>query len=106
MKTKSMRCSINIQGCWLIKRPKQATSSTIISSTSRNRSAVPDDIPTEPPKVDANIFVTMVYPLFVKIWPKNEVSAEWKKGYLINFPKKESQYVFKQQRNNTALYPW
>ena len=32
--------------------------------------------------------VEMLYPLFMKICEKNEVPAEWKKGYLSKLPKK------------------
>ena len=73
------------------------------------KEAVPDEIPADALKVDANTSVEILYSLFMKIWEKNEVPAEWKKGYLIKLTKKEisvTQSVFKLQRNNTAVHPW
>ena len=49
----------------------------------------PDDIPAEVLKVDIETFVDMLYPLFMKIWAKNEVPTELKKGCLIKLPEKE-----------------
>ena len=56
--------------------------------------------------MDIDTSVGMLYPLFMKIWEKNEVPTEWKKGYLIKLTKGRSQSVFKIQWNDIAVYPW
>ena len=49
--------------------------------------AGPDGIPAEALKADVNTSVEMLYSLF-EIWEKEEIPAEWKKGYLIKIPTK------------------
>ncbi len=52
------------------------------------KAAGPDDIPAEALKADLNSSVEMLYPLFEKIWEKEEVPTDWKEGYLTKLPKK------------------
>ncbi len=52
------------------------------------KAAGPDDIPAEALKADLNLSVEMLYPLFEKIWEKEEVPTDWKEGYLTKLPKK------------------
>ena len=44
--------------------------------------AGPDGIPAEALKADVNTSVEMLYSLFVEIWEKEEIPAEWKEGWL------------------------
>ncbi|XP_058630445.1 craniofacial development protein 2-like [Onychostoma macrolepis] len=52
------------------------------------KAAGPDDIPAEALKADLNSSVEILYPLFEKIWEKEEVPTDWKEGCLIKLPKK------------------
>ena len=55
--------------------------------------------------MDIDTSLVILYPPFVMIWEKNEVPTDWKKGYLMQLPKRRSQSVFKLQGNNTAVHP-
>ena len=52
--------------------------------------AGPDGIPADVLKADVNISVEMLYSVFEVIWKKEEIPAEWKEGYIIKIPRKET----------------
>ena len=55
-----------------------------------NKATGPDDIPAEALKTDIDTSLELLYPFFTDIWEKKEVPSEWRDGYLIKLPKKET----------------
>ena len=53
--------------------------------------------------MDTDTSVEMFYQIFMKIWKKKEVPAEWKNGYLIKFPKKGDLSLCSNYRGITLL---
>ena len=52
------------------------------------KAAGPDGIACEALKADIETTVDMLYPLLEKMWEVEEVTLDWKEGYLIKLPKK------------------
>ncbi|VDP37277.1 unnamed protein product [Schistosoma curassoni] len=52
------------------------------------KAAGPDNIPAETLKADEAVTTKILNILFRKIWNEEQVSTDWKKGYLIKIPKK------------------
>ena len=59
-----------------------------IKQLKNNKAAGSDDIPAEAPQTDIDISVELLYPLFTKIWKREEVPSDWREGYLVKLPKK------------------
>jgi hypothetical protein len=60
----------------------------------RNRkSAGPDNIPAEALKADFDNSANILHPLFLRIWEAETNPEEWKEGYLIKLPKKETSAI-------------
>ncbi|CAH2324467.1 Hypothetical predicted protein, partial [Pelobates cultripes] len=73
----------------------------------KNRKAAgPDDIPAEALKSS----VEMLYPLFKKIWEEEEITTDWKEGYLIKLPKEAIDWIMKtstsERRNGIQWTLW
>ncbi|XP_065261983.1 uncharacterized protein LOC135879876 [Emys orbicularis] len=69
-------------------RPTRDEIRKVITMMKNRKAAGPDDIPAEALKVDLDVSVEMLYPLFEKIWEEEVIPADWKEGYLIKIPKK------------------
>ena len=48
----------------------------------------PDNIPAEALKADVGITVSMLHPLFKRIWGDEEIPSDWKEGLINKLPKK------------------
>ena len=64
------------------------------------KAAGPDGIPCD---ADIETTADMLYPLFEKIWKVEEVSLDWKEGYLIKLPKKGDLSNCTNYRGTTLL---
>ena len=69
-------------------KPTREEIKKAIAHMKNGKVAGPDGIPAEALKADVNTSVEILYCLFEEIWEKEEIPAEWKKGYLIKIPKK------------------
>nr|KAG5692145.1 hypothetical protein BaRGS_020693 [Batillaria attramentaria] len=63
----------------------------------------PDNIPAEALKADVETSTEMLYPLFRKIWEKEQIPQEWKEGHLIKLPKKGDLSSCSNYRGITLL---
>ena len=48
----------------------------------------PDNIPAEALKADVGIMVSLLHPLFKRIWGDEEIPSDWKEGLINKLPKK------------------
>ena len=55
------------------------------------KAAGPNEIPAEAIKADIETAVQMLYSLLSKIWEKEEVSAHWKEGIIVELQKKKKK---------------
>ena len=60
----------------------------VIKQLKTGKSAGPDSIPGEALETNIETSVELLYTLFQKIWEEEQVSLEWKKGYVLKLPKK------------------
>ena len=68
--------------------PTKAEVSKAIKSLKSGKAAGPDGIPPEALKADVQTSTEMIHPLLMKIWEREQIPEEWKKGYLVKLPKK------------------
>ena len=59
-----------------------------IGKTKSGKAPGKDNIPPEVLKVDAAVTADILLDLFQEAWDKEEVTQEWRKGYIIKLPKK------------------
>ena len=52
------------------------------------KAAGPDGIPPEALKVEIQTYTEMLHPLLSKIWERENVPEDWKKGHLVKLHKK------------------
>jgi len=69
-------------------KPTKEEIGRVIKQLKNNKAERPDDIPAEALETDTDFLVELLYRLFTKIWAKEEVSSNWREGYLIKLPKK------------------
>lgn len=58
------------------------------SQLKNGKSTEPDNIPAGTLKADLDSLVSILYPLFQKMWEEETIQEGWKEGYLIKLPKK------------------
>ncbi|KAK2177690.1 hypothetical protein NP493_585g01030 [Ridgeia piscesae] len=69
-------------------KPTKEEIGRVIKQLKNNKAERPDDITAEALETDTDFLVELLYRLFTKIWAKEEVSSDWREGYLIKLPKK------------------
>ncbi|VDP62345.1 unnamed protein product [Schistosoma mattheei] len=62
--------------------------SIVIIQIKSGKAVRPDNIPTEALKSDIEVTTNTLHLLFRKISEKEQVSTDWKEGYLIRIPKR------------------
>ena len=70
-------------------KPSKAEIKAIMTLRS-GKAPGPVEIPAEAIKADMATVTNILYSLFIKIWEKEEVPAQWKEGIIIKLPKKET----------------
>lgn len=71
----------------MVNRAKEEIKAAL-NQLKSDKSAGPDNIPADALKADLDNSVSILHPLFQKIWEEETIPEEWKGGYLIKLPKK------------------
>lgn len=71
------------------------------SKLKNGKSTEPDNIPAGTPKADLDSLVSILYPLFQKMWEEETIQEGWKEGYLIKLPKKGNLSICNNYRGIT-----
>ncbi|XP_052212089.1 uncharacterized protein LOC127831138 [Dreissena polymorpha] len=86
--------------------PQKKRSAAPSKQLKNGNSAGPDSIPAEALKADVETSVDLLHPLFSKIWEKEEIPTEWKKGLPHQASQeRRPQFLLQLPRNHAVIHP-